>query len=183
MSIAATAAGPAVGQLFGHFPDVTDQPPFSLVAADAVPEPYRALLVHPHHMTVTVEAHYQDRVQVRVLASVQQGHDYARKILLTLANTGQVVQFGLVRIDLSVCPPTVAAQIVAGQTPLGRILIEHDVLRQIVPTSFLRLAAEHVPEAWFGPTTAETYGRLGYIYCESRPAIELLEILAPLANG
>jgi hypothetical protein len=33
---------------------------------------------------------------------------------------------------------------------------------------------------WFGLTQMhETYGRLAYIHCDGKPAVELLEILAP----
>jgi hypothetical protein len=34
---------------------------------------------------------------------------------------------------------------------------------------------------WFGlPEPQETYGRLGIIHCDHKPAIELLEIMAPI---
>ena len=41
--------------LFALFPDRSDRPTVETVPAEAVPEPYRGLLVHSHHMTVTVE--------------------------------------------------------------------------------------------------------------------------------
>jgi hypothetical protein len=55
-----------------------------LVAPDEMPEPYHTLLVHEHHMTVTVEAHHGDLVNVRILNRRHHGDDYARQILLTL---------------------------------------------------------------------------------------------------
>ena len=55
-------------------------------------------------MTVTVEEFYGSPVDVRVLECRRDGNEYARKILLTAHATGQVVQFGLVRINLGVCP-------------------------------------------------------------------------------
>lgn len=176
-------SAPDLAALYRLFPDSADEPTVSeIVPAADVPEPYKRLLVHTHHMTVTVEAFYRDRVNVKVLARHRAGDEYARKILLTLADGGRVVQFGLVRIDLSVCPPPVRDAIVAGKTPLGRVLIEHDMLRRIEPTAYLRVELSDEMAGWFGvPAGAETYGRLGVIYTGDHPVIEVLEILAPVA--
>ena len=91
-----------------------------------------------------------------------------------------MVQFGLVRIWLRFCSPPVRAAILAGNTPLGRILIEHNVLRRIAPIGFLRVCRR--AEKWFGPVAGRhiTYGRLGVIYFDEQPAIEVLEIVAPV---
>jgi chorismate-pyruvate lyase len=172
---------PDLPTLFGLFPDQSDRPEYEVVPA-AVPEPYHGLLVHNHHMTVTVERFYGSPVDVRILARRHDGDSYARKILLTLQSTGQVVQFGAVRIRLELCSEPVRAAIVAAQTPLGRILIQHNVLRRIEPTDFLRVEPGPGPERWFGPERGSrpTYGRLGVIYTDNRPAIEVLEIVAPV---
>ena len=90
------------------------------------------------------------------------------------------MQYGLVRINLRYCAPAVRAEIIAGETPLGRILINHDVLRRIEPTGFLRLVPGPELMKQFGLTEpTPTYGRLAYIHCDERPAIELLEVVAP----
>jgi hypothetical protein len=134
-------------------------------------------------MTVTVEEFYGSPVDVKVLACRRSGNEYARKSLLTLKNApGTVVQFGLVRINLGVCPEPVRNAIVDGKTPLGRVLIQHNMLRRIEPVAFLRVALSPKMAEWFGATPgAETFGRLGVIYTGDRPAVEVLEILAPLA--
>ena len=95
------------------------------------------------------------------------------------------MQFGLVRIDLGVCPEPVRNAIVEGKTPLGRVMIQHNMLRRIEPVAFLRVRLSAPMAAWFGvPAGTETYGRLGVIYTGDRPAVEVLEILAPIpANG
>lgn len=174
-------ADPTFDHLYRLFPDSPDRPVAAVVPADAVPEPYRGLLVHTHHMTVTVEAFYGAPVDVRVLAARRDGDEYARKILLALRPAGNVIQFGLVRIDLGVCPPAVRDEIVAGRTPLGRVLIERDMLRRIEPTAFLRVTLSAGMAEWFGAAEgAVTFGRLGVIYTGDRPAVEVLEILAPV---
>jgi hypothetical protein len=159
-------------------------PAHVLLPPDDVPEPYHRLLVHPHHMTVTVEDFYGGPVNVRVLDRRLDGDSYARKILLELQADGRVVQFGVVRIRLDACGEAVRAAILEEKTPLGRILIEHDVLRRIEPTAFFRVTPGPQLTEWFNlPEPRDTYGRLGIIHCDGQPAIEVLEILAPIPGG
>ncbi len=173
---------PTFEHLYRLLPDATDRPTAAVVPADGVPEPYRRLLVHTHHMTVTVEAFYESPVDVTVLACRRNGNEYARKILLCLKSDGRVVQFGLVRIDLGVCPKPVRDAIIEGKTPLGRVLIQNNMLRRIEPTTFLKVRLSAKMADWFGGSPgAETYGRIGVIYTGDRPAVEVLEILAPVA--
>jgi chorismate-pyruvate lyase len=180
MSIPAKLAGPELPSLFALFPPSGDMPEYELVPAEQVPPPYYELLVHPHHMTVTVEKHHRDLVNVRILQRCQVGDSYARKILLALQGTGRVVQFGIARVHLQYVNPAVRDEILAGRTPLGRILIQHDVLRQIVPTAFLRVRSWPAMAKWFGREGEwTTYGRLAWMHCDGQPAIELLEIVAP----
>lgn len=173
---------PTLDHLYNLFPDSPDRPDASEIPPADVPQPYHRLLVHTHHMTVTVEKFYQSPVDVRVLNSRRSGNEYARKILLTTRDTEKVVQFGMVRINLGVCPEPVRNEIVEGKTPLGRVLIQHNMLRRIEPVSFLRVPLKPEMAAWFGVETgATTFGRLGVIYTGDRPAVEVLEILAPVA--
>jgi chorismate-pyruvate lyase len=152
----------------------------TLIHAAALPEPYRLLLAHSEHMTVTMEAFYGKPVEVRVLEADRVGDFYHRRIVLTLEGADRVVQYGLVRIDLSLLPVAVRNAILAQDTPLGRILIEHNVLRRVEPTAFLRIEP--------GPTLTKAlqlakptplYGRTGVIFCDDRPAIAVLEVPAP----
>ncbi len=94
---------PDLISLFVQFPPVGDLPEHELVSADAMPEPFRTLLAHEHHMTVTVEAYHGDLVNVRPLARYRDGNYYSRKIVLTLQKSGRVVLFGIIRINLDYC--------------------------------------------------------------------------------
>lgn len=180
MSDPARSRGPDLQRLFGQFPPAGDVPEYEFVAADEVPPPYHGLLVHEHHMTVTVEDYHGDLVDVRVLEQVLNGTSYARKILLALHGSGRVVQFGIMRFDFRYCSAAVRDEILAGQTPLGRILIQHNVLRRIEPTAYLRVIPGSAMMQWFGlDRPRPTYGRLAYIHCDEQPAVELLEIVAP----
>lgn len=175
---------PDFQSLYGELPDKNGSPTADELAPEEIPEPYRTLLVHNHHMTVTVEDFYRDRVDVAILESQLLGHEYRRKILLALTGNSRVVQFGLVCIDLSLLSSVVREQIIAGKTPLGRILIENDVLREVRPISYWKVQPNDALRDWFQMTHDEDlYGRIGLITTDGQPAIEVLEILAPIPRS
>lgn len=151
------------------------------VASALVPEPYRGLLVHEHHMTVTMEEFYKTTVVVKVLDRKLDGDIYSRKILLETSDDRRPVQFGIVRFDLSVVLPAVRGEILSEQTPLGRILINYNVLRHIDLGAIVQLTAGRGLAKIFGcPPGETTYGRLATIFCNRRPAVDLLEVPAPV---
>ncbi|HYO25960.1 MAG TPA: hypothetical protein VEQ85_13540 [Lacipirellulaceae bacterium] len=150
---------------------------FTPVDAAALPQDYRTLLAHDDHMTVTVEAVHNCFVAVRVLQEHRDGESYSRTSLLCCQSSGKVVQFGVMRIDLGNLAPAVREEIVSRGTPLGRVLIRHNVLRHVElqqlwhvnPTALLREQLQLSPEA-------PLFGRTARIVVEGRPAVELLEI-------
>lgn len=151
------------------------------VPAAIVPEPYKSMLAHDKHMTVTMESYHDTPVDVKVLDQKQDGDLYCRKILLLKTGTDRVVQFGIVRFHLNYVTKEVRDEILDGNTPLGRVLINHNVLRHIDLGAVLKLTA--------GPGLAEylqmesggvTYGRLATIFCNGQPAVDLLEVTIPL---
>ncbi len=171
--------------LLDLFPNTLDQPECILVPAASVPPPYDRLLVHRHHMTVTVEEFYGDAVDVNILDLNLTDEWYARKILLTKRTDGRIVQFGIPRIRLKFCSAPVRKAILQGKTPLGRILIENNVHRRIEPIAFMKVPPGIATETWFGEGAGKhaTYGRIGVIYCDEQPAIEVLEIVAPVLDA
>lgn len=164
--------------LFYSSPDELGQ--FAEVKAEQIPEPYRDLLAHDKHMTVTVEAYHRTPVDVRVLATHVTESHYARKILLTRQTDDHVVQFGLVRLNLNYLGPDARAEIESQREPLGRILIKYNVLRNVRLLSLWRIEPGQDLCQSLRLTTPKTcYGRTALIYCNSVPAVELLEIVAP----
>jgi chorismate-pyruvate lyase len=171
---------PTVEGLAALFPGPDTQFAYRVIPGNEMPQPYHGLLVHEHHMTVTVEEYHGGPVDVRILTRRLDGPFYARKILLVHRATGRVVQFGIARLNLDRTIAPVREAILAGGTPLGRILIENDVLRRIEPTAFLRIRPNAAQLAWFGLTAAEAYyGRLAVIHFDGEPVVEVLEIVAP----
>jgi chorismate-pyruvate lyase len=151
------------------------------VASAMVPEPYRGLLAHNSHMTVTMEEYHHSAVDVKILARVQEGDIYCRKIILLKSGTDEVVQFGIVRFDLQYVTAAVRKEILAGKTPLGRVLINHNVLRHIDLGAVLRISpGPELAKIFRAKAGSITYGRLATIFCNQQPAVDLLEISTPL---
>lgn len=172
---------PDLAELVGLFYDDGGQlGSFEEVPRDRVPPPYRELLVHEHHMTVTVEAYHRCPVEVRVVRKRVSDSRYARLILLVRQSDGAVVQFGIMRVNFALLNDAVRDRILAEETPLGRILIEQDVLREIRLFSLWRVTPGPDLCKLFGLDDARTtYGRTAIIDCNGEPAVELLEIVTP----
>lgn len=151
------------------------------IPSAVTPEPYKSMLVHDHHMTVEMEKYHRCAVDVRVLAQNLNGEMYSREILLLKHGTDTVVQYGLVRFNLDYVTREVRGEILAQQTPLGRILINHNVLRHIDLGAILEITAgPRLASHLQMPVGGLTYGRMATIFCNRQPAVDLLEISALL---
>jgi hypothetical protein len=171
---AAVARGRDLVSLF--HPDAASFGSLGLAAPESVPEAARQLLDHRSHMTVAMER-WHGPVRLRV---VDRGEDsagrYAREILL-LAADGRVVQHGIVRIDLRRLAAEIAAAIRGESIPLGRILIDAGLLRDVHDVALLEIHPGPHLRRLFGTGTM-THGRVATIDLDGVPAVELLEIIA-----
>lgn len=171
-------------ELVNLFPEADGVPLYAAaehIAREATPEPYHRMLVHEHHMTVTMEAYHDCSVDVQVVDSRFENDLYLRKILLKKSGTSDVVQFGIVRFNFDYVTPAVKAEILAQKTPLGRVLIQHNVLRHIDLGAIIRFtAAEGLCRYLPMQPGQQTYGRMATIFCNGAPAVDLLEISSPL---
>ena len=169
----------ALAQLF--YANLAELGDFTAVEPAEMPDIYRELLAHEHHMTVTVERHHGGPVDVEVLQTLITDTHYARKIRLVLSESRRVVQFGIMRVNLDYLAPVVRRRIEAQDTPLGRILIDHNVLRRVELHTLWRLQpGRDLSEVLELSPAQETYGRTALIYCNKAPAVELLEVLSPV---
>ncbi len=161
---------------------------FTRVTAERMPAGFRELLAHQSHMTVTMERFHGSKVDVEVLDRRTDERHYSRKIRLRTKSQGRIVQFGIVRLNLDYLEPEVRELVLAEGTPLGRVLIDHGVLMQVRLIALWRI--EPGPDLCrgleIGGATADNgpviYGRTAMIDFENAPAIELLEISAPLVE-
>jgi chorismate-pyruvate lyase len=142
---------------------------------------YRMLLAHDGHMTVTVERFHNTPVDVRVLQTRTDGQHYAREILLARQSDGAVVQHGIMRLDFAAVSPQVKSEVVSQKTPLGRILIQHNLLTKVHLRKVWQVTPGDGLRKHLGMRSGQvTYGRTAVIHLNGEPAIELLEIVAPV---
>lgn len=159
------------------YSDLAELGQFEPTTADAMPAEYRSLLAHQEHMTVALEKFHGSLVSVKALDEWRDNGSYARASLLSRQSDGAIVQFGIMRIWLGDLPETAQAQITARQIPLGRVLIEHGLLREVELISLWRI----VPGAALKKhlqlkSDAPIHGRSAQILVDERPTVQLLEI-------
>jgi chorismate-pyruvate lyase len=148
------------------------------VAAGDLPDVCKTLLVHKDHMTTILESHYGGPVSLEVLDRRQDDVHYARLIRLAAGPQQHIVETGIARLNLERIPEEARREIQAARTPLGEILISHDVLRSIEPKWYLRFEPSSPMAVRFGRPVSDIYGRVGVIHCDGHPAIDLLEVVA-----
>ena len=163
------------------------EPECAVVQPEEIPHPDDQLLVHHEHMTVALERFHGSAVDVHVQGEHldADGVLYTRKIVLTPGSApNKPVELGIVRLDFRYMDDAVRDEILRKRMPLGAILIKHDVHRRIKPRFFLRFPPGGPVLGLFGATeTRPVYGRLGTIYCDDEPAIELLEIVTGIEQA
>lgn len=171
-----------LSDVLGQFPDERIKlERTEVLEGDKLQGVYKELLVHAHHMTVTLEKKYGTAVFLEVLNVLHEGDSYARKLILRAGRDGPVVLAGIMRFRLEFVSEKVRSEIVEAHTPLGRILIENEILRKIETIAFLRFPLENSFGELLGSCAEEdfTYGRIAIIYCDGAPAVELLELIPP----
>ena len=175
-------AGPWLANVLDQFPDEKiHAESIKVISSEGLDETYRQLLAHTHHMTVTLEERYGKSAHLEVLKVRQDGNSYARKLILRAGAGGPVVLAGIMRFRLECVAEKVREEILTAETPLGRILIENQVLRKIETIAFLRFPlANSFGELLDAPGDVTfTFGRLAIIFCDGEPAVELLELIPP----
>jgi chorismate-pyruvate lyase len=150
---------------------------FLPVTVDALPPDYRSLLAHNDHMTVALEAFHNSLVDVRALAEWRDDASYARASVLSRQTDGAVVQFGIMRIWLADLPPAAQDEITSKRSPLGRVLIRHNLLRDVELITLWQIAAGRVLQDALQLNSGDTiFGRSAQILVDERPTVQLLEI-------
>ena len=148
------------------------------VAPAQIPEPFHWLLVHRNHMTKVLEAQYGRPMDLDVVKYQLDDEFYTRKIILRPQGHDTIVEVGVVRLNFRFMTPEIRQEILERHTPLGAILIRHKVLRKVQPRWYLKFPANAPLLAAAGAVFPHTtFGRIGTIYCNHEPAIEVLEIV------
>ena len=156
-------------------------PPLDQIDGEAVPEPYKSLLVHERDMTSTLEGFYKTGIHLRLFSRQQHGDEYAREVVLALDGNEQPVEFGAIKIHLDRFPDPARREILREHFPLGHILKDFAIDYQSQPKAFLRIASDKTINALLGLTGAHLlYGRRNTLLNSSgEPLAEIVEILPP----
>jgi chorismate-pyruvate lyase len=156
-------------------------PPMQAVAADAVPEPYRRLLVHANDMTPTLEAFHQSRIHLDIISRDRRGGFYFREVVLRLDHDEKPVEFGANKIFLGMFPEEAQELILLEQLPLGTILRDCGVRHRTEAKAFLRVEPDDLMVRSLElEKPVPLYGRKAVISdLQGKPLSEIVEILPP----
>ena len=155
-----------------------DIPAFEAVAPDAIPLPYRALLVHDSDMTLTLERHFGGRVVLRPLSTFSLGGSYFRRVLLVQEYAGQPVEMGAIRMELDAFDAPLRRQILDNEIPLGSILRDRRFEYASRVKAFLQLMpnSEMMGVFWMREPRV-LYGRRTEIVRRGRKIGDIVEVL------
>lgn len=156
-------------------------PPLEQIDGEAVPEPYKTLLVHERDMTSTLESFHQAGIHLRPVSREQRGDEYFREVVLALDGSEKPAEFGAIKIHLDKFPEKARQEILREQFPLGHILKDFAIEYQSCPKAFLRIASDQTINGLLGLAGARLlYGRRNTLLnAAGEPLAEIVEILPP----
>jgi hypothetical protein len=154
-------------------------PEIIAVLPDAMPEPYRTLLAHNTDMTSTLEKFYDETVQIEVLARYLRENEYYREVVLVLERSKRRVEFGAIKVNLSLFPAAAREKVLSEQLPFGRVLDICHIPFSSRPAAFLSLLPDTFISTALQLRTRELlYGRRNTLFdSRMRPLAEIIEIL------
>jgi hypothetical protein len=154
-------------------------PPLNEIDGEAMPEPYKSLLVHQHDMTPTLESFHRQSIHLQVLGRRKKGDAYFREVVLRLDETNQPVEFGAIKINLDLFPKPACEEILKEHLPLGHVLEEYKIPHTSRPRAYLRLASDKFINDVLDMSGAHVlYGRRNTLFDpQGRPLAEIVEIL------
>lgn len=157
-------------------------PRMEIIAGEAMPEPYRTLLVHEREMTLTLERFHDSEIYITAYSSEQRDGKYFREVVLHREKDNRPVEFGANCVSLNLFPPEARQVLLAEKVPLGRILKDHAIPHSIRVPLFFRVEADAaICHALGLSQLVLLYGRQAVI-CDSRqqPLSQVIEILPPI---
>ncbi len=160
-------------------------PQMQTIGCLRVPQPFRDLLVHENDMTPTLEAFHGRRISLHVLERHQQEIRLLRLVVLKLEADDTPVEFGAIRIDLTLFKTQALQLILEEHLPLGTILREQNILHTSGPKEFFSVLSDAVVNRALQLTgTYQLFGRRNVIRdSQGRPMAEMTEILPPAAGS
>lgn len=156
-------------------------PSFEQVPGDAVPEPFRRLLVGCHDMTPTLESFHADRLHLQLLERSRGEHTLARLVVLKRDRDCRPVEFGAIVIHLEHLGGEPRRLVLEGHCPFGRVLADHDVAHYGCPQGFFRVFPDALISSALEMTVPQPlYGRRNLLLTPQESLLaEVVEILPP----
>ena len=156
-------------------------PQYKQIEPDAMPEPYRKLLVHKGDMTPTLENHYNDTIYLNVSSSHRDGSFYYREVILLLHKSHKAIEYGGIKINLALFEEKAQADILEGKLPLGGIMRTQKVAHASRPKAFFSVESDAKIETALKMASSETlYGRRNTLLALNGESLaEIVEILSP----
>jgi chorismate-pyruvate lyase len=135
-------------------------------------------------MTPTLEKFHRRSIHLQVLGRRRRNDEYFREVILRLDGSNQPVEFGAIKINLSLFAPVARDQILLEHLPLGHILAEHQIAHSSRPKAFIRLASDKLISEVLELSGAQVlYGRRNTLFDpQQRPLAEIVEILPAAGN-
>jgi hypothetical protein len=151
---------------------------------EAIPQPYRGLLVHSSDMTPTLEQFHGQRLDLTLLNREIQDTEYLREITLNLRDRSRAVEYGVIRIYLNRFSPKTKELILGERKPLGNILHSEAIAHLGWPQAFFRVQSDaHMQAVLHLKRPSPLYGRRNLLLDGSRHILaEVIEVLAPVDN-
>lgn len=156
-------------------------PRMEIIPGDALPDPYRALLVHANDMTPTLERFHGGEIYIKALSSEQRDAGYFREVVLHRASDDAPAEFGANCVNLALFSPEARWMILQEKVPLGRILRDHGIGHHTRALNFFRVEPDAlICRALKLAAPVALYGRQAVI-CnpDNQPLSQVVEILPP----
>ncbi len=159
-------------------------PAFRILDGDAMPEPYRHLLVHDRDMTSTLESFHGKPIHLQVLHRQITGDILHRQVVLRLDESNLAVEFGSIRVHLSRFNEPWRSQVVDSYRPLGGILNRSGLGYSSRPSGFFAIDSDPFLAAALNmPVGIELFGRQNTLRTLAGKVIaEIVEILPCFPN-
>ena len=160
--------------------DGIELPPYRVIDADKLPEPYRHLLVHTRDMTSVLQEYHSQNIHLEHVDIVREGDHLMRRVAL-LGEGGRPVEFGAIDIWLPCFTDEVQKDILDCHTPFGAILNDNEIPYTSSPKRFFEIDSNgFIGEALKLESPTRLYGRTNVLRSENKQTMaRVVEILPP----
>lgn len=154
------------------------------IDGEAMPQPYRRLLVHVNDMTPTLEEFCGKKIHLQLIERYVTDDAMYREVVLIANGTGKRMEFGAIKIHLPRFDDEPRRLILKCHRPLGTILHQFAIEHHSKPSCFFRMTPDPATAAALGLHDSPIlYGRHNTIYdTAERTLAEVVEILPPFTD-